>query len=63
MDCEDEPDKKCPDDLHGKLKVQAAQARMTLSDYLLSEIEQIAQKPTLGEMMERLSSRALAELD
>jgi hypothetical protein len=29
---------------------------MSLSDYLLSEIEQIAEKPTLREMMERLRS-------
>ena len=30
---------------------------MTLSDYLLSEIEQIAERPTLAEMMERLRQR------
>jgi plasmid stability protein len=52
-----------PDDLHRKLKVQAAQAGMTLSDYLLSEIEQVAEKPTLSEMMERLRSREPVELD
>jgi hypothetical protein len=28
---------------------------MTLSDYLLSEIEQVAEKPTLRELMERLA--------
>lgn len=52
-----------PDDLHRTLKVRAAQAGMTLSDYLLSEIEQVAAKPTLAEMMERLRSRELVELD
>ena len=52
-----------PDDLHRTLKVRAAQAGMTLSDYLLSEIEQVAQKPTLSEMMERLRNRELVELD
>ena len=36
---------------------------MTLSDYLLSEIEQVAEKPTLSEMMERLHSREPVELD
>ena len=36
---------------------------MTLSDYLLSEIEQVAEKPTLSEMMERLRSREPVELD
>lgn len=43
-----------PDDLHPTLKVRAAKASMTLSDYLLSEIEQVAAKPTFAEMMERL---------
>jgi plasmid stability protein len=52
-----------PDDLHRKLKVRAAQAGMTLSDYLLSEIEQVAEKPTLSEMMERLRSREPVVLD
>jgi plasmid stability protein len=44
-----------PDELHRTLKVRAAKAGMTLSDYLLSEIEQIAEKPTLRELMERLA--------
>jgi antitoxin FitA len=52
-----------PDDLHRTLKVRAAKAGMTLSDYLLSEIERVAEKPTLAEMMERLRSREPVELD
>ena len=52
-----------PDDLHRTLKVRAAKAGMTLSDYLLSEIERVAEKPTLAEMMERLRSRDPVELD
>jgi plasmid stability protein len=52
-----------PDELHRTLKVRAARAGMTLSDYLLSEIEQIAAKPTLAEMMERLRWREPVELD
>ena len=52
-----------PDDLHRTLKVRAAQAGMTLSDYLLFEIEQIAERPTLAEMMERLRQREPVELD
>ena len=31
-----------PDTLHRKIKARAAQAGMTLSDYLLGEIERIA---------------------
>jgi plasmid stability protein len=52
-----------PDELHRTLKVRAAKAGMTLSDYLLSEIEQIAERPTLTEMMERLRRREPVELD
>ena len=52
-----------PDDLHRTLKVRAAKASMTLSDYLLSEIEQVAAKPTLAEMMERLRHDEPVELD
>lgn len=52
-----------PDELYRKLKVRAACLGMTLSDYLLSEIEQIAEKPTLAEMMERLRRREPVELD
>ncbi len=50
------------DELNRKLKVCAAQAGMTLSDYLLSEIERVAQKPTLSEIMERLRSREMERL-
>ena len=44
-----------PDDLHRTLKVRAAQAGMTLSDYLLAEVEQVATRPTLAEMSDRLA--------
>ena len=52
-----------PDDLHRTLKVRAAKMGMTLSDYLLSEIERVAEKPTLQELMERLAQREPVELD
>jgi antitoxin FitA len=52
-----------PDDLHRTLKVRAAKASMTLSDYLLSEIERVAEKPTLAEMMDRLRNDPPVEVD
>jgi plasmid stability protein len=52
-----------PDEVHRTLKVRAAKAGMTLSDFLLSEIERVAEKPTLAEMMERLSHDEPVELD
>jgi plasmid stability protein len=47
-----------PDNLHRRLKARAAMAGMSLSDYLLSEIKEIAERPTLAEMREILHQRA-----
>lgn len=38
-----------PDALHRELKARAAQAGMTLSDYLLEEIRNLAVRPTMRE--------------
>jgi antitoxin FitA len=46
-----------PDVLHRRLKSRAALAGMSLSDYLLSEIRQIAGRPTLDELRARLEQR------
>jgi antitoxin FitA len=46
-----------PDALHRRLKSRAALAGMSLSDYLLSEIRQVAERPTLDELRARLHSR------
>jgi plasmid stability protein len=46
-----------PDALHRRLKSRAALAGMSLSDYLLSEILQVAERPTLDELRARLQSR------
>jgi antitoxin FitA len=46
-----------PERLHRTLKARAAIAGMSLSDYLLSEIKEIAERPTLAEMRERLHQR------
>jgi len=47
-----------PDDLHRKLKARAANAGMSLSDYLLREIRDIAERPTIAELRTRLAGRA-----
>jgi antitoxin FitA len=46
-----------PDALHRTLKARAALAGMSLSDYLLAEIKEIAGRPTLAELRERLHTR------
>jgi antitoxin FitA len=51
-----------PDALHRSLKARAAMAGMSLSDYLLSEIKEIAERPTLAELRERLRTRKAVTL-
>lgn len=46
-----------PDELHRRLKSRAALAGMSLSDYLLAEIRQVAERPTLDELRARLQRR------
>jgi plasmid stability protein len=46
-----------PDALHRKLKVRAAGAGQTLSDYLLAELERLAARPTRDEMLARIHLR------
>lgn len=47
-----------PDPLHRTLKARAANAGMSLSDYLLDELREIAERPTLAEFRVRLHGRA-----
>src|SRR4051794_1000523 len=51
-----------PDALHRRLKSRAALAGMSLSDYLLQEIAQVAERPTIDELRARLHSRSPVEL-
>ena len=43
-----------PDTLHRTLKSRAAMEGMSLSDYLIREIRELAQRPTLAEFREML---------
>jgi antitoxin FitA len=51
-----------PDSLHRTLKARAAMAGMSLSDYLLAEIREVAERPTLSELRERLEHRERVKL-
>ena len=44
-----------PSDLHRQLKARAALEGMSLSDYLLREVRQSLERPTLEEFRKRLS--------
>jgi plasmid stability protein len=46
-----------PDVLHRSLKARAATEGKSLSDYLLGELREIAERPTLSEFRERLHTR------
>jgi antitoxin FitA len=47
-----------PDALHRRLKSRAALAGMSLSDYLLNQIRDLAERPTLEELRARLEQRS-----
>lgn len=51
-----------PDDLHRKLKARAAQAGMSLSDYLIEEARRIAERPTREELLERVRRQGSVEV-
>ncbi|MBL0899742.1 MAG: hypothetical protein IBJ17_13720 [Reyranella sp.] len=46
-----------PDALHRRLKSRAALAGMSLSDYLLQQIREVAEQPTIEELRARLARR------
>jgi plasmid stability protein len=51
-----------PDTIHRTLKARAALAGMSLSDFLLAEIRQLVERPSLEELRERLHRREAVKL-
>jgi antitoxin FitA len=51
-----------PDELHRKLKSRAALVGMSISDYLLREVERSLARPTREELLERLRSHGPVHL-
>jgi antitoxin FitA len=51
-----------PDQVHRKLKSRAALKGLSLSDYLVREITEIAEQPTLEETLERIRRRRRVKL-
>jgi len=45
-----------PDALYRQLKIRAAAAGMSLSDYLVREVRKLAERPTIEEIRERLAA-------
>lgn len=46
-----------PDDVHAALRVRAAAAGMSLSDYLRDELTSLARRPTVADVLARASAR------
>lgn len=46
-----------PDALHRKLKARAAMEGKSLSEYLREEVAKLADRPTLKELLDRLSKQ------
>ncbi len=46
-----------PDKLHRRLKSKATLEGLSLSDFLLREMEHVAERPTKKELAERIASR------
>jgi plasmid stability protein len=47
-----------PDELHRKLKSRAALEGLSLSDYLLREVKNLSERPTLAELRARIGKRS-----
>jgi len=51
-----------PESVHRTMKARAAQAGMSLSDYLLAEVNRLAELPTIDELTERIRRRTKVRL-
>jgi len=51
-----------PEALHRRLKVRAATEGLSLSDYLQTQMQAVADRPTVAELTQRLESRSRASL-
>ncbi len=47
-----------PEDVHRKLKSKAALEGLSLSDFLLREVQALANRPSPAELRDRMASRA-----
>ena len=52
-----------PEEIHRILKARAALGGMSLSEFVLKELERIANRPSREELYERLRRRQSVELD
>ena len=46
-----------PDEVHRRLKAKAALEGLSLSEYLLREVQALSERPSVAELRERLAAR------
>lgn len=51
-----------PDDVHRRLTIRAAEERRSLSELVRAEIVEIAGRPTVTEMLDRLAGRRVTKM-
>lgn len=51
-----------PDAVHRRLAMRAAEERRSLSELVRGELVEIAKRPTMAEMLDRLAARPVVEL-
>jgi hypothetical protein len=51
-----------PEDVHRRLKAQAALSGQSLNEFLLARMREIARTPTVGEITERIQARGAPDL-
>lgn len=51
-----------PDDVHRRLTARASAERLSLSELLQAELVELARRPTMAEMRDRLASRPAVEV-
>lgn len=51
-----------PDDVHQRLTIRASEERRSLSELVRAEIVEIARRPTMSEMLDRLAGRPVTEV-
>jgi plasmid stability protein len=47
-----------PDDVHAELRRRAAAAGMSLSDFIKAELQRLARRPSVAEVLDRAARRA-----
>ena len=55
--------RRVPDEIHFQLKHRAQRKGQPLQQYLLAELTALAERPTMEEVLERISSRHMERVD